>query len=215
MASMPLRVLTFNCWGLPDFISKLAYNKDLLRKVKLPRQRRFQAIGTKLKEYDIVCLQEVWLPWDQKAMLEMGDNAGLIYSHVYSSGMLGSNGLVLLSRFPIQDVFFHRFRVNGQVYRVDHGDYHAGKGIAYARIATTGGPVVVFFTHTIAKYSLTNDVYQADRIAQMWELARFVQLTTANDTDSLVLVGGDLNVTPATLEYALLEHVADLQDAYW
>lgn len=68
---------------------------------------------------------------------------------------------------------FYRYRVNGQLVRIDHGDFHAGKGIGFARIKLSEDRFVALFnTHTIAQYihTVEGDHYRADRLTQMWEL---------------------------------------------
>jgi Endonuclease/Exonuclease/phosphatase family len=86
------------------------------------------------EDFDIVAFQELWLPQDREVVLKTrlrssgrgekeGDKEGAgdrwYSSHTFDSGILGSSGLVILSRYPIVAATFHRYRVNGQVTRVD------------------------------------------------------------------------------------------------
>ena len=104
--------------------------------------------------------------------------------------------------------------MNGRVFRFDHGDYHAGKGVAFTKIKipSSGKCIRIYSTHTIAQYSV-NDHYHADRISQMWELGRFIQMTSNSSTDAVVLLG-DLNSTPSSLEFQLFQNVSGLIDTY-
>jgi endonuclease/exonuclease/phosphatase family metal-dependent hydrolase len=52
------------------------------------------------------------------------------------------------------------------------------------------------------------DEYRAHRVAQAWELARFVD---AVGRGGLVVVAGDLNASPATLEYRVLRAVGKVR----
>jgi len=212
-----LRILTLNCWGLPDFITKLVYkrykNPQISKGRKWPsRKDRFKAIAQKLDSYDIVCLQEVWIESDQEFLKKACKEKGLIYSHVFSSGMIGSSGLQIISRYPIREVYFHRYRVNGHVLRVDHGDYHAGKGFGFCRISVSDSQdVCIINTHTIAQYQM-EDQYQSDRITQMWELIRFVQLTSKPNQPIIIL--GDMNCRPDSMEYQLLTRIGHVNDSF-
>lgn len=123
--------------------------------------------------------------------------------------------VVQSKRFPIVEVHFHKYRVNGHIMRLDHGDHHAGKGVGFARIRVSKDRLVsVFNTHTIAAYSAQDDIYYADRLSQMWELGRLVHMMTSRE-ESLVVVCGDLNCGAHSLEYRLFTSVASgLEDAY-
>lgn len=214
-----IKVLTLNCWGIPDFLTKFVY-KELWKDGRLVhRSERMKRIGENLSEYDVVCFQEIWLRKDADTLRLIGKEKEFEYSHWYNSGSLASSGLLLLSKFPIVETFFHRYRVNGRAIRLDHGDYHAGKGIAFAKLRfpnaeRKGGEFVnVFFTHTIAKYQF-QDSYLPDRLTQIWELAKFVQLTSSNFNSGLVLVCGDLNCQEDSSEYQLLCRLDNLVDSF-
>jgi sphingomyelin phosphodiesterase 2 len=180
------------------------------------RRSRIKEIGNRLSEYDIVGLQEVWLSEDREALKEYGVQSNLPYCHSFSSGMLGTSGLMILSRFPLIDVHFFRYKLNGQVIRVDHGDFYAGKGIGYAKLQVAEDRIVeLFLTHTIAKYTDNgnDDHYRADRLTQLYELGRTVQMVTSHYDDTFhnnskvvhnVIVLGDFNCSPETLEYQAL-----------
>jgi len=138
---------------------------------------------------------------------------GLLHCHVFSSGLIGSSGLQIISRYPIKEVFFHRYRVNGKIYRFDHGDYHVGKGFGFAKIAISDTQnVSIIVTHTIARYNHEDDTYAADRLSQVWELIRFLQLTARGNQPFIVV--GDMNSKPNSVEYSLFTQVGKLVDAY-
>lgn len=214
---MNLRVLTLNCWGLPDCITKVVYRRYKDPKLSggrlwTTRTQRIEAIAKTLNSYDIVCLQEVWIQKDQEALTKICAENGMPYSHVFSSGMIGSSGLQLISRYPIKEVSFHRYRVNGRVLRVDHGDYHAGKGFGYAKLAVSDTQLVnVILTHTIAQYN-PMDTYLPDRLSQVWELSRFIQFVSR--PDQLLITVGDMNFRVDSLEYNMLTQIGNLSDAY-
>jgi len=176
------------------------------------RTQRIEAIAKKLHSYDIVCLQEVWIQKDQEALAKVCAENGMPHSHVFSSGMIGSSGLQLISRYPIKEVYFHRYRVNGRVLRVDHGDYHAGKGFGFARLAVSDTQTVsVILTHTIAQYDRI-DSYLPDRLSQVWELARFIKFVSR--PDQLLITVGDMNFRADSVEYNMLTQIGKLSDAF-
>src|SRR5688500_12922252 len=108
-----MRILTLNIWGVP-------YAKHRLARLKL--------IADKVLELspDILCFQEVYLPRCPKILIDQL-KVQYPYSHHFSSGLVGS-GLLTLSKYPIVDAAFHRFRMGGKPLRLEHGDYYAGKG---------------------------------------------------------------------------------------
>jgi len=218
MENSHLRILTLNCWGLPDIVTKVVYrrynNPTISGGRKWPkRTQRIASIAEKLDSYDVVCLQEVWIKEDQDLFSSICKEKGLQYSHVFSSGIIGSSGLQIISRYPIREVFFHRYRVNGSIIRLDHGDYHAGKGFGFARIAISDTQTIsVIVTHTIARYCVEDDTYHADRLSQIWELVRFLQLT--NQPNEPVFVVGDMNSRPDSVEYSMFTQVGKLVDAF-
>lgn len=62
------------------------------------------------------------------------------------SGMLGS-GMSIMSCYPIIDIHYHSFLLNGYLHMVLHGDWFGGKGIGLCRINVRGFIVDVYTTH--------------------------------------------------------------------
>jgi len=62
--------------------------------------------------------------------------------------MLGS-GMCIMSRYPIIDVHYHSFMLNGYLHMFWHGDWFGGKGIGLCRINVKGFIVDVYTTHVI------------------------------------------------------------------
>jgi len=206
-----LRFLSLNCWGLPDFITGIIgrkFKKNPRRWAK--RTERIRSIANRFDSYDVVCLQEVWIQEDQEMFSSIGRERGFSHSHVFTSGLLGSSGLQILSKYPIEQVYFQRYRLNGQILRVDHGDYHAGKGFGFARIALNDTQhISVIVTHTIAQYEVI-DAYHPDRISQVWDLSRFIQMTSRPDEPFITV--GDMNCKPNSVEYGVLTQIGKLKD---
>lgn len=144
-----IRILSLNCWGL-KFISK-------------QRNERLTEIGVQIAAAtpppDIVGLQECWTQQDYQAIREK-TRQFLPYGKFYWSGVFGG-GLVILSRWPIEESNMVRYPLNGRPAAFYRGDWYVGKGVACARIRM--GPArkdvaEVFCTH-VCTPSTTSLVY--------------------------------------------------------
>nr|CAG8466628.1 8362_t:CDS:2 [Entrophospora candida] len=196
-----LTVLTLNCWGL-KFISK-----------KL--QQRMEAIADKLSQsdYEIVCLQEVWV-YDNYELICNKTRKRFPYSRFYSSGVFGS-GLVVLSRYPIVEVNFHKYRLNGHPIKVTHGDWYVGKGVASAVVDhPVAGLIEIFNTHTHAGYGSKNntDVYLGHRTSQGWEISNLLRVSTSRGRNVIAL--GDFNSEPDSILYKLVTTHGQMTDSW-
>lgn len=193
-----LCVLTLNCWGIP------LVSKD--------REARMKAIAEELAsgKYDIVSLQEVWTVNDFN-LIRDGVKSVLPYSHYFHSGVAGS-GVCILSRFPIHDVLFHQWPLNGYVHKLHHGDWFGGKGVGLCQIYYNDLLINVYTAHLHAEYDRESDEYIAHRVLQAFDTAQFIHMTSGGA--DLVILGGDLNTEPDDLAYQVLLLNANLHDAY-
>ncbi|XP_043516780.1 putative neutral sphingomyelinase [Frieseomelitta varia] len=192
-----INILTLNCWGIP-YVSQ-------------NRNARMIAIAEKFatENYDIICLQEVWSVEDFK-MIKVKTQEQLPYSHYFYSGVLGS-GICILSKFPVKDVMFHKWSLNGYVHKIHHGDWFGGKGVGLCRLQIHNMNINVYITHLHAEYNSHSDEYIAHRILQAFDTAQFIKMTSGG-VDSVIL-GGDLNTEPKDLAYKIICGVAGLADA--
>ncbi|XP_011298376.1 putative neutral sphingomyelinase [Fopius arisanus] len=192
-----LRVLTLNCWGIP-YVSR-------------HRDRRMKAIAEQLSsgDYDIVCLQEIWSLKDFN-MIKYKTQDKLPHTHYFYSGVLGS-GICLLSRYPIEDVMFHKWALNGYVHKIHHGDWFGGKGVGLCRLKVHDANINVYVAHLHAEYDTENDEYSAHRVLQAFDMAQFIRMTRQG-ADAVIL-GGDLNTGPDDLAYQIISGIASLVDA--
>ena len=193
-----LRVLSLNIWDLP-LVSKHVTT-------------RMNAIGKQLARMnlDVVALQEAWMGAHRRRVVEHAASGGLAYSHYFASGLRGS-GLMLLSRFPIVDADFRRFRLGGRPERVWEADFYGGKGVGFARVLTPGGPLDVYDLHAVASFTAANDdENRYYRAADLYECARF----TWQSREHPALCCGDFNTSPAQREYAFVPVLARMRDAY-
>ncbi|KAF4077829.1 hypothetical protein AMELA_G00192610 [Ameiurus melas] len=193
-----LRVFSLNCWGLRFFSSHCS--------------ERYKMIADLLKRenHDIALLQEVW---SERDFLFLKGKLSKSHpnTHYFRSGMVGS-GLAVFSKHTIQNAVLHQYSLNGQPYKVRHGDWFGGKAVGLVVLNVIGLRVNVYITHLHAEYSRAEDEYLAHRILQSWELLQFIR-HTCSEADVLV-VGGDLNMHPEDLGTRLLRAYTALRDCY-
>lgn len=190
--NITLRVLSYNIHGLPlPFI-----NHD-----------KYRLIGRKLKERlvlgcgpDIVAIQEAMHSRRQELILESGYPHSLIGPP--GKGLRTNSGLIILSRFPIQD---H----NQKVYDMSLGfDSLARKGILYARVWHPGCSqyIDIYNTHLNAGVmdNFFNDKKQIffTRIKQLKQAVQFISET--NKSNNPIIFIGDFNFVLDTQENRLL-----------
>ncbi len=199
--TLNLRVLTFNAWGVPLFATD--------------RTARFEAIGRAIKdlEPDLVGLQEAWTAADRATLLQNLAGSGLNYRHYFRSGVQGS-GLLVLSRYPLAEVDFRRFRLTSRPQNLlTQPELLGGKGIALARLETPLGFLDLYNLHTIAQYRPDErDIYRVHRAASVYECARFVAGHSGGQRPAIVL--GDFNMRPDQLPYGLLMDLLPLTDCW-
>ncbi|MGE5603531.1 MAG: endonuclease/exonuclease/phosphatase family protein, partial [Nitrososphaerales archaeon] len=195
---MLLRVLSFNTWGVPFF------SRD--------RAARMRAIGRAVArmDVDVVGLQEVFYAKDRRLLIEAAARAGLVYSHYFHSGVMGS-GLLTLSRYPIVATSFLRFRLNGRPQDVVRVDYYAGKGVGRLRVLTPDGPVDIYNAHLIAPYlEFGPDRFGAHRVAQAVEMGRYID---EQSRDVPAVLVGDMNCHPDDATYDAVVAAGSLVEA--
>jgi sphingomyelin phosphodiesterase 2 len=193
-----LRVLTLNVWGTP-----IAHDKS----------ERMRAIGAEIarQNLDIVGLQEIWMREDLDLILKELQSSQLKHYHYFPSGVTGS-GLVILSRFPIIDANFYRFRLSGKPENIWQGDYLGGKGVGFVRIESSIGQIDIYDVHALAQYESNDaDEYKGQRAAEMYELARYIHFQSI---DMPVIFFGDFNVSPDQLGYRVAKTLGALTDTY-
>ncbi|KAI1212715.1 Endonuclease/exonuclease/phosphatase [Annulohypoxylon truncatum] len=200
-----VNVLTLNCWGIP-YVSQA-------------RIYRLEEIGRHIVKADpqphIVGLQECFSRKDFER-IQQETRSILPYSKQYFAGPLGT-GLVLLSRWPIEETSMTRYPLNGSPTALFHGDWYAGKGVAYARIRYGKEPdnvIDIFNTHLHAYYP--GNEYVCHRVSQAWELAKLLQdASRRRHGRALVILLGDLNADPTSLPYHILKSFAPVMRDTW
>jgi endonuclease/exonuclease/phosphatase family metal-dependent hydrolase len=192
-----MRILSLNIWGAP-------WAKH--------RPERIAAIAEEVKRLnpDVLCFQEVYLESD-KANLIGRLRETWPHFHYFSSGLIGS-GLLTMSRYPIIEAAFYRFRMSGKPERLNHGDYYVGKGIGLARVAFEDKMLDVYNIHPHAQYEMDNDnEYAVYTESSLYEAVRFVN---THSVDKPLVFCGDFNTRPEQLGYRILMSLGNFLDAY-
>jgi len=211
---MSVKALTYNVWNIP---------------VAQHTRKRIDGIAKAFEEnkdgIDIIGLQECWKEEDRDQLVAAAKRGGLVYSIFFRSGCGfpggNSSGLVVMSRWPITNSFFHRFSAAGKPQKVLHWDYSmfSGKGVGLAQIQGPPevGTIDFYVSHFVAYYTPQpghpeHDEYVHHRCLGAWETARFIQNTARSE--SLVVCGVDLNASDTTLTYRALTGLGGLSDAW-
>ncbi|MBW2400207.1 MAG: endonuclease/exonuclease/phosphatase family protein [Deltaproteobacteria bacterium] len=192
---MQIRLATLNVWALPEPIGR-----DV--------SARVDAIGRRISslDLDLITFQEVWTRDAGRRLCDAGRAAGLHYAW---SGGVDAGGLLLLSRYPIDEVSFERFALQGEAERVVMNlEYLSGKGFATARIGTPAGPLLVVNTHLHARYSsAAKHRHTPHRTVQTIQMAaRFVGM------DEPVALLGDFNFREGEPDYQVLTEILGMAD---
>lgn len=215
-----LAVLTFNTWAMPlaskDTDVRLRHFCDYVR-----------TAGTSI---DLMLLQEVWTDEFSSMIADAAAAAGMVHAlyDCFKAGA-GGSGLMVLSRFPVEEADFRPFQVKGLPGSIE-GEAMAGKGLAYVRVALPNGRSAhLLNTHTHANWvhsydpdprvggvKVPSDHFAPFRCAHAVDLItharKVVALAAARDDP--VIAGGDFNVPHDHLEMVLFAGMTGLQDAW-
>ncbi|TFK56863.1 DNase I-like protein [Heliocybe sulcata] len=200
MSDTRLRVLTLNCWGL-KYVAK-------------NRVERIAGIADVLSasDYDIVCLQEVWVSADYN-LIRRSVAGRLPYAKYFYSGALGA-GLAIISRFPIIATSVHPYSLNGSPIDVVAGDWFVGKAAATILVTHPKlGQLQIYNTHLFAKGGEGGPaINQAHRLINAWEMAKLAKQSA--ELGRYVIAAGDFNTIPSSLPMSVLSEHAGLTDAW-
>ena len=117
----------------PITLKVVTFNIQDAWNISTDRPARMRSIGTKLNllDPDIVGLQEAFIEDEIALLLAQLEGLKLKHHQYYGSATVG-NGLLLLSAFPIAEIYFHRYTVANPFYTVWEGDWWVGKGVRLA-----------------------------------------------------------------------------------
>jgi endonuclease/exonuclease/phosphatase family metal-dependent hydrolase len=225
---MQFKVLCFNAWCIPEWTRRI---------VKLPHceitpnnRHRLERVVKIADEAgcDILALTEIWDDSDRQWLSTLAQSYGyvdninpLVNGRVTRRIGLAGPGLLLLSKHPLSLTKFCTYEFNGKPYRVDQGDWIAGKGFVLCEVKILGKKLNLVLTHTIASYGnrpvaphlggkLNDDNYY-HRLLQIKKLVGEIHKL---DATVPLIVTGDFNLEPETTGMRFLKHAASLRDAW-
>jgi endonuclease/exonuclease/phosphatase family metal-dependent hydrolase len=173
-APLPLRVLSWNVWGLPAVSTNLEQ-----RMAALP-----DAIAA--LDPDVILLQEIWAEADGATVRRGLERHGYRYASHLAHTTAGMTGLFTAAKLPLENVGFLPFASGRVGHSFWHLEWIAAKGVGSFVLETPLGEIGIQNTHMQAQYE--TDDYAAERLSQASEILLMEQ----NKSLSLVL-GGDFN----------------------
>jgi endonuclease/exonuclease/phosphatase family metal-dependent hydrolase len=174
-----LRVLTFNCFGVPLVPTTGA---------------RLATLGRELDGagHDVICLQEIQF----RGYLGLVRRAFASFPHVACHPHLHApkGGLVTLSRWPVARAEFVPYRARGPWYTPALADWLLHKGVLVTYLDVDGRTIAVLNTHLLANYN--GDWSPGNRYArhQQAQLAQLAEVVAALDPTVPAVIMGDFNV---------------------
>lgn len=195
MAPLKILVLTLNTAALP-FVHPAVTERVAA-----------QAEAIRTGGYDVAGLQEVWLKRNERTYRE---KAGLPYAYSGRRGFPAGSGVLILSRWPIEESEERAFTVMRPSWlKISNGEPAARKGVLRAVVATPGGKLDVYATHLLSNYG-GGTKYVGLRTAELFELAEFV-LERSKGRPYVIL--GDLNTGWGAPDYDLFMGLLGAVDA--
>ena len=192
MADRDVRVLLFNVWQLPSWLTD---NRS---------PERATSLSPHLDEYDIVVLNEAFVNKDR---LLSRTNFPVKHHLERECCSVFDSGLLILSRYPVEAVEREHFRCR------TNWDKYAAKGILLCRIRMPDGTALnVVGTHMQA---YNRPIDQRARASQAEQVATFIRRHCPSRESDNILFLGDLNMGPcADKTYTRhSEHYSDREDA--
>ncbi|XP_075255058.1 sphingomyelin phosphodiesterase 2-like isoform X2 [Convolutriloba macropyga] len=207
-----LKILTLNCFLLPPvpIMNYIPGVPDQQKPEETMRRIRDICNNILMNDYDIVCLQEIWMRNHKDAIMSQLQSKYPQHAW-FPSGFLPGSGLLTMSKFKMVSSFFHRFVLEDKMFPFGSLDSICGKGCGVSLLEVDGFIVTLINTHPQSEQDST-DSKDAVRLHQLWEIGQLARhFWTLSD---LVVVCGDLNATPDFLGIKALSAMAHMQDTF-
>ncbi|MCA8920206.1 MAG: hypothetical protein KDD82_00275 [Planctomycetes bacterium] len=178
---------------------------------RLERLRAFaELLG---KQTDVVVLQGLFDGGDLRALNELLEGNELVHTQSYTSGWGGGSGLLIASRYPLENDGFTSFKWAGKPHKPWHRDYYRSKGVALLTVDAPLGSFQLGATAWHPRFS--DEEYRWLRIHQALETASAVgdhgviAPESARDSGRVpLLVAGSLDCDPGALPLRLMSEAS-------
>lgn len=184
--TIPLRVLTYNIWGLPKPTEHAPW--------------RYAEIARRLDPYDVVAFEETW---SKKTDVVLPPK-----THPYHAfggkphGLIGGSGLMAISRYPITESHFRAYK------DCSEWECPASKGVLMFRVQVRFGVEIDFYATHLNAWESESLV----RSSQILELVGMVH--DHSDFSRPIVVLGDFNSDFRSINYWELVGNLSLRDSY-
>jgi len=207
-SSTTLSMLTYNVWALPIWYPRI------------DKKYRYRQLPNAIhqKDYDIVCLQEVFDKKLRKRLLPVFDQ----HYHYNDNSDCKKNkwkdchgGLMTFSKYPIVSEYFYEYRFQKGMNAIEK---LGKKGFLISEIQTDNGIIYIINTHLYAGYSNEADLVRQGQLEQVHQYLKINQLY-----DKTIFFLGDFNMThpqlatsnanlPASGAYKLVTKTMNFED---
>ena len=121
------------------------------------------------KRADVIVVQGAFDGGDLRALNELFENAELIHTQSWTAGWGGGSGLLIASRYPLQDGGYTAFEWAGKPHKPWHRDYYRNKGVGLVTVDSPWGEFWLGATALHAHHA--DEEYRWLRIHQALEVA--------------------------------------------
>jgi endonuclease/exonuclease/phosphatase family metal-dependent hydrolase len=196
MASIEIKTLTLNIWGLPKLICPSP-------------ETRAEKILSYINDFDICFIQEAFsLPVIE--IIKKSDHpckAFGIYKRLFPFARRLGDGLAILSRFPLKNTKHHTFNKLLSA----HMDIFADKGVLYTQAEVAKDLTLDLATTHVQAFDVVGNYSRFIRKRQVRE---FVSFLRRQNTDHPLLIGGDFNSPVTQDDYPYILKKLNVQDAW-
>ena len=174
--SFDVKVITYNVAGLPNFIT---FNRNLA-----PTAERFSRIGDRLQQYDIIGIQEAFIPAREIIEKKLGEYYVVHGADVGKVKLMGS-GVYIYSKWTVTQSHYEKWQ------HLADADALSLKGFVSATVNVSPGLAIdVYNVHGQTGKSPDKVVM---KLKNYERLARYMEYQSGNSGRPVLLIG-DFNV---------------------
>ena len=147
---------------------------------------------------DIVCLQEVVFDYHLKPF----DLAGYHKSNYKIPILPNAGGLLILSKVKPKSINFFKYHNQGKVNSIQLAERLINKGF----LVVDFGEFTLINTHLVASHGKPQKVQDKANSSQLIQLLEYIKIETNIHKSKKVILVGDLNFDPKSVNYSFLKN---------